>query len=83
MNGRGKFKTYLSFFDRIRSDELSESIELKIKKCKPLLCLCSICGQCPPYKTASSDVDIERANEALQSGEMRLRRGKKDKGGTP
>jgi hypothetical protein len=31
----------------------------------------------------TTDVDIERANESLQSGEMRLRRGRKDEGGTP
>jgi hypothetical protein len=31
----------------------------------------------------TTDIDIERANDALQSGEMRLRIGKKDKGGTP
>jgi hypothetical protein len=45
-----------------------------------LLRLYVVCGQCPPSGT---DVDIERANEALQSGEMRLRRGRKDEGGTP
>jgi hypothetical protein len=31
----------------------------------------------------TTDIDIERANEALKSGEMRLRNGRKDKGGTP
>jgi hypothetical protein len=34
------------------------------------------------YNPTTAD-DIERANEALELGEMRHRNGKQDKGGTP